>query len=224
MSLTYPWLRDYNYATDYFSTVYTYYNESFPAYPVNYYSLDHENTIWENTKILGGSYEKAGVGTLSGVVWKKIYMVPIFGLEELAPSTSNDEKGQTYYDSMTTTINIPVSYGIKPGELDVIDTNFGFSANSPKVKPLFMITNVNLSHQGTDNQMYQCKARVAPFDLTQLEKQINYYYLFLNSKHEIYPISKGTFLLTLERRAENLKLQLDNLFDNPTGFYLRSYS
>ena len=221
MSLEQPWVRDYNYLKDLSYTTFQYYNESYRAYPITYYSLDHENTTWDTEKLRGGSYEKAGVGNLSGVLWKKIYTLPVFGLEQILPEVANEEHGQTYAESLVTNIAFPASYGLRPCEGDVVDLSFMFDSRSPKIKPIYLLTNVNLAHQNVYNQIYQCRVKVAPFDLTELEKQLSTYYLFLNSTHEIVSIDKGMLLLKLEQRFGTLSERLDELFDDSSGFYLR---
>lgn len=216
-----PFLRDYNFINDYFYTTHQYYQEVYRAYPVNYYSIDQSNTVWETTELRGGSYEKAGVGDLSGVVWKKIYTLPVFGFEQILPSTTNDDRGQTYQDSLVSTISFPASYGLKPCEWDVIDPNFGFSSDSPKIKPLLLITNVNLAQQGVYHQMYKCQVKVAPFFLTDLEKQISSWFMFVQTLRKILPIDNATLILKLEERVDVLTNRLAELFDNSSAFYLK---
>lgn len=221
MSKIYPWIRDYGYLNDYFWTVYQYYNESYKAYPITYYQLNYDETIWEDSNLLGGSYEKSGVGELSGVVWNKIVMLPVFTIEQLQPISSNTEAGLSYRESMNNNIAFPSSYNLRPSEGDIVDLNYSLSSNSPKIKPLYVITNVNMAHEGVFHQMWQCRLTIAPFTMVELEKQIHSYYMFMNSTHTIVSIDKADLLLKLEKRVGVLNDRLNNLFDDSSGFYLR---
>lgn len=221
MSLS-PWTRNYNYLNDYFWTVYQYYNKSNKSYPVNYYSVDYEETVWENENLFGGSYEKEGVGDWSGVKWKKYFFIPVSYIEPMQPNVNSGEKGLEYTSNLITSFQLPNGYGIKPTENDVVDLNYGFNANSPKIHPLFVVTGVNLSHQGLDNQIWQCKVAVAPFRLDQLEKQISTYSMYMNSTNKIHRLNNSKLLLKLEERMDTVNTRLMSLFDMASGFYLNN--
>jgi len=221
MSLIQPWMREYSYLNDYFWTLYQYYNESFSAYPVNYFSVDYENTIWEDTKLRAGAYDKAGVGDWSGMFWKKIFTLPVFGLQQVQPNVSSSERGLAYHDSLSTELAFPDSYKFKPQEGDIVDLTFGFSTESIKITPLYVVTSVYMAHTGVYNQMWQCKLKIAPFNLTELEKQISDYYMFMNTTHKILPIDKADLLLKLEERVGTISGTLNTLFNDASGFYLK---
>ena len=53
------------------------------AYPVTYYKVDWKNSIYDED-LMGASYEKHGLGQLSGIVWKKIQMLPVYWTEPAA--------------------------------------------------------------------------------------------------------------------------------------------
>jgi hypothetical protein len=215
-----PWIRRYNYIQDYFYTTYRLYVELYHAYPVTYYSLDFENSIVDDEHLLAMNYEKLGVGELSGVKWKKIKLLPVFGVEQIQPAqSSGDNKGMTYYESMNSAISFPSIYGLKPVEWDVVDLNLGFKTSSIKISPLFVVTNINLAHQSDYFNIYQCRLSVAPFNLTMLEKQISSYYTFLEHEKRIFPDEISDRLLDIQGRFEKVSENLINLFNNRIGIF-----
>jgi len=217
-----PWLREYNYIQDYFTTAYSIYEKLYPAYPATYYSFDMDNSVLENTKLYAGTYEKIGVGTLSGAVWKKMELLPVSSIEEVQPVTESNEYGMSTFESMPTQLTFPSTYGLKPLEWDVVDLNYGFKTKSIKLRPLFVVTQVNMAHMGDFYQLYQCRLQVAPFTRDMLEKQISSYWKFDNHEKRLFLLENANFLLNMQTRAESLSARLKVLFNNKLGFYTRS--
>jgi hypothetical protein len=104
-----PWMRNYNYSKDYFSFLFNQYAGQYViAYPCDYYSLDYENSVKENEYLIAGSYEKYGVGELSGYVWKKIYSLPVYGVDAINPQyDSSDQGGLTLRQSLNGQLVVP---------------------------------------------------------------------------------------------------------------------
>ena len=217
-----PWLRKYNYIQDYFTTAYSLYEQLYPAYPVTYYSLDIVNSVMETDKLAAGTYEKDGVGDLSGAVWKKMDLLPVSSIEDVQPTQESGETGLTYFESMPTQITFPSTYGLKPLEWDVVDLNYGFKTKSIKLRPLFIVTQVNMAHMGDYYQLYQCRLQVAPYSRVELEQQISSYWRFDNHEKRLFLLENANFLLNMQTRSEELSVRLEGLFNNNLGFYLRS--
>jgi hypothetical protein len=213
------WIRDFNYIQDYFNTSYEYYSSVYSAYPVHYYSLDISNTVWESENLMAGSYEKGGVGELSGVQWKKILFLPVYGVETIQPTINNSEKGQTYHDSLSSNITFPEGYGLRPMEGDIIDLNIGLTETVPHDKPLFIVTSVNLAHPGTEKQLWQCRIKVVGFGSSQLDKQVNQYYMFIPSNNKIIRLDQANFISNVNSKITDVVNVLNQSFDN-SGFYL----
>jgi len=214
-----PWIRRYNYIEDYFYTAYQLYVDLYHAYPVTYYSLDYENSILDDEKLLAGNYEKIGVGEYSGIKWKKINLVPVFGVEQIQPTQNSGEKGMTYHESMYSGIAIPSIYGLKPCEWDIVDLNLGFKSSAIKISPLFTVGNINLAHQSDYFNIYQCRLSVAPFSKVDLEKQLSTHYTFIEHEKRIFPSNISDILLSLYERFNNVSNNLNNLFDNKVGVF-----
>lgn len=219
-----PWIRRYNYIEDYFYSVYEYYIRNYPSFPISYYSFDFENSIYDEKYLLGGSYEKLGVGELSGIKWKKILAVPVFGTQQVSPTQDSGENGgMNSQDSMMTSILIPQVYGIKPVESDFIDLNFGFkTSNNDYNKALYVVTNVNLAHHGDYLNLYYLSLQVAPLLKPDLENQISSYWSFYEPTKEILRLSNVNLLNKITTRGEGVCENLKNIFDKKINFYLES--
>lgn len=219
MSIIQPWLRNYNYINSYFSDIYNYYSQCYKPYPIVYYMLDKENTVWDDNQLIAGAYEKIGVGELSGVKWKKIIKLPINNLEQISPSTENSETGQNLTNSLFSSFSIPSSFGIKPSEWDFIDLNFAYNNNIINQNPLYVVTDLDFAHNGVYNQLYKCYIKVAPIQIHELEKQISSYYVFVDSISKIIPITNASIVYKLEQLYNNTKVILDNKYNKNSGFY-----
>lgn len=220
-----PFLRKYNYIEDYFHTVYQLYAEEYiNAYPVTYYSLDVDQSIWDDEEMMAGSYEKQGIGELSGVKWKKIIMFPVFGIDQVQPQQATDERGgMTYHDSMTTQIIFPSLYGLIPLENDVVDLSFGIDHPGVNQKTLYTIGNINLSHSGDYFQIYQCRMKVSPFTKDSIERQVSTSWMFYEHDKIIVPLEKGQMLTKLQQESSELSSILNSeIFDRQCSFYLGS--
>ena len=78
------WLRLYHYPADYLNLVYRYYAAHGIAYICTYYHLDIPNSTLDTEILDAGSYEI--IGDLSGLVWEKITMLPIYNTDQIQPS------------------------------------------------------------------------------------------------------------------------------------------
>lgn len=222
MSNILPWLRSYNYIEDFFRTLYEIYaKHHVPSYPVTYYSTDTTSTVWDADQLNGGAYEKGGVGELSGVKWKKILMLPVFGIETVQMLQESGEKGgMTFRDGASTQVVFPSLYGLIPVEGDVVDLSFGYKTSTVNTKMLYTVNNINMAHQGDFFQIYQLQLKMAPFTLEELEKQISSYYMFYEHEKTILPLYNTRRLLSLQEMSVNLTNQVNAFFNRQTGFYL----
>jgi hypothetical protein len=221
--ISFPFIRKYNYIEDYFHTVYKLYAEEYvSAYPVTYYSINKESTIWDDDLINGGSYEKQGVGEWSGMKWRKIIMLPVFGVEQVNMNQTSDERGgMTFAEGMSTQIIFPSLYGLKPIENDVVDMSFGIDHPAKNQKNLYTITNINISHQGDYFQIYQCRLKVSPFKKPDLEKQVDEDWMFYEHNKIIVPLEKGLLLTQLQvKSVEITNMYNKDIFDNQSSFCL----
>jgi hypothetical protein len=86
------------------------------------------------------------------------------------------------------------------------------------IGPLYVVTNMNLATFG-DLNVYQLIIKVIRSKLTEVEKQISNYLMFLEHTKNIHPITNAELLLKLQDKNNLLAERLNNLFHN-SGFYI----
>lgn len=216
-----PWLRRTNYINDYFWTIYNYYSQNYTKYPVTYYSIDRDNTIWDDEKLNAGSYERLGIGDLSGVKFKKIYFLPVYGVEQVQPQQDSGEQGLTFKESIVTNILIPSTIGIKPLENDFVNLNFGFDTETIN-ENMYVVTNLNLAHHGQFFNIWQCNLRTASGNkAADIDKQVTSYWKYLEFTKQIHPIENANLLLNLQQKCSKITENINNIsMDKKTGFFL----
>lgn len=211
--------RRYNYISDYFHTAFERYISTYPAFPINYYAVDTTNSVWEDDQFRGGSYEKSGVGALSGKKFKKIYELPIFGMTPIQPAGDSGDMGITPRASMQGTMVLPEIYGLKPVAEDIIDINFGFKTVGTPNNVLYIITNVDYAHHGNEFNVYKCDIQVSSVCKTELDSQISKLYRFYEPSKTILPITNVSMLYKMISRSEKNSQNLKTLFNQKCGFY-----
>jgi len=214
-----PWIRIYNYISDYYNTIYDIYSKVYPGYPISYYSVDWENSVYDK-KLMAGSYEKNGVGTLTGIKFKKILLLPVFGIEQITPNNSAGEKGLTMHETETSTISFSSNYGLTPSEWDIIHFSQDFmSPDNNEDGPVFVVRNVNPATYG-NMMMWNCSLKVAPYRLGDVKKQISSEYMFLEFTKSIHRLDTAAILLKLQQNSNSISDELKDMFHG-TGFYLQ---
>ena len=213
-----PWIRRYNYISDYYNTIYNIYTNVYTGYPVTYYSVDWNESVYDK-KLMAGSYEKNGVGTLTGIKFKKILLLPVYGIEQITPSNSAGEKGMTMFESETSNISFSSDYGIKPYEWDVVHFSQDFmSPDNNDDSPVFVVRNTSPATYGNMTH-WQCALRVAPYRLGDVKQQISSEYMFLEFTKRIHRLDTAAILIKLQQRSGSISDNLRDLFHD-TGFYL----
>lgn len=214
-----PYIRKYNYIEDYFYTVYDHYVKHYPSFPVVYYSTDTQYSIMDDethtpatgsTGLMGENYEKNGVGEYSGKKFRKIYMFPVHRLDTIQPTMDSGDKGFTALESLVTRFEFPDAYGLKPIPGDTINLNYGMdSPNKPKNDILYNITNYSTAHHGDYLTVYQLNAKVAPYDVNEIEKQISSVWAFYEPTKTIIPVSNASVLNKLLKKINVLSKNLN---------------
>lgn len=224
-----PYIRKYNYISDYFYTVYDMYIRVNKAFPVTYYSTDLENSILddENSNVLeggagllGGTYEKDGIGELSGKLFKKISMLPVHNMQTIQPTLETGDKGYHAGESLTATFDFPDVYGLKPLSGDVLNLNYGMNIDGkPDNRILYQVTNVNMSHFGQYLNVWQIQCRVAPFFIDDIEKQLSKFLAFNESTKTIIPTANANLLNNILKRSEKISYDLNTVFNKVVSLY-----
>ena len=214
-----PYIRKYNYISDYFWTYAEWAsNLVVGSYPVTYYNVDWENSVYDKD-LMGGSYEKYGVGKLSGIKWRKIQMVPVFSIETMNIAPNADETGLTIGQSEYTSFVIPSEYNILSTEWDFVHFQQDFMFHRKESSPIFVVTSVNPSD---DADIGYNKISIKPVysdALALLENQISSRFMFVEFTKRMHEINTANLLLKLESKHEQITEQLENLTSR-TGLFL----
>jgi len=209
------WLRLYDYIDDYLHLVYKYYSKDAVAYPVTYYNLDTVNTVWEDEKLMGGSYDL--VGQYTGVKWNKILLLPVYFPEEIRTAFNAEERGLIKENE--TTIVIPSEYGITPYAHDMIKLSQDVLRPTNDIYPIFEVTGVEKS-VNTDLTFWKMRVEIhESITATQISNQVSARFVFFNYTKKIYPIATAQFLQKLMTKSDTLNTRLKNLYDENSGLY-----
>lgn len=219
--MTHDWVRNYSYIGDYYNTLYEIYTKDYVGYPVTYYSVDFDKSIYDRDELEGGSYDKFGVGDLSGFKWKKIILLPVYGIEQIQPMFTGDEKGLTLSDSENTSCSFSESYGLLPNEWDVINfyQDFMFDYDVP-TEPIFVVKNTSMATYGKITH-WKCDLKVAPFTLSDLENQVSEVLMFLEVTKKIYTIETAQEILKSLNMLQTIgRNYIPNIYDDKVCMYL----
>jgi len=207
--------RLYQYVHEYQDLVYDKYSQHHIRYLTTYYNLDTTSTIWEDTKIYGGAYEK--IGDLSGIQWNKYLLVPVYFVDEISTVFDGQESGYTKMNE--THIIIPSSYGITPYPNDIIKLEQEFLRPTNDVYPMFIVSGIEIS-ANADRRYWKLKIEtVQSRTTTELEEQVNNTYTYFEYTKKIYTVPQASFLTRMMVKNSAIKDRLDDLYDPNTGFY-----
>jgi len=208
--------RIYDYIHEYQRLIYDFYSKDVVAYLTTYYHIDTQDTVWEDEDLMGGPYEK--VGSLSGVRWNKILILPIYYVEEI--STAFDAQEIGYVKEGETTFVIPSTYGFTPLPNDKIKLEQAYLRISNDTYPVFSVTGVEKS-VNVDRLFWKLKVEVEQsITTTQLDRQVADTYTFYEYDKKIHSIPNAQFLTRLLSKNETLRDRLANsLYDRNSGYY-----
>lgn len=218
-----PYIRIHNYVQDYWYTLYQHYISHYRAMPITYYSLNESESIYEGKDgegLRAATYDKYGVGANSGLKYNKIQMFPVFQMEQIVPNQESGDTGLTYRDSLITKFSFPEIYGLKPSQWDYVDISFGMTDTTSEDKPIFIVTNFNLSHMSEEFNLYDIHVKVAPSTRDELELQVINDYTFYEPTKSILPTETAANLYNIINNCNTLSDNLNNIFDNNSSFYL----
>jgi len=210
------YIRLYDYIQEYRRLIYDTYSKNSIAYLCTYFNLNKESTVWDNTDLMNGSYER--IGALSGMKWNKILILPVFFVDEI--NTVFDGKETGYLKDNETSITIPSSYGITPYPGDIIKFEQSYLQSSNDTYPLYIVQGLEIS-ANTEKRFWKLKLSVfQSFAITDLENQTENIYSFFDYDKKIHTLNDAEFLTKILIKNELLRSNLKNLFDQNSGFYL----
>jgi len=208
--------RIYDYIHEYQRLIYEFYSKDVVAFLTTYYHIDTGDTVWEDENLFGGAYEK--VGSLSGIKWNKILLLPVYYIEEI--NTAFDAQDIGYVKDNETHFVIPSTYGITPLPNDKLKLEQAFLRTNNDTYPVFSVTGVEKS-VNVDRLFWKLKVEVEQsVTTTQLDLQLSDTYTFFEYDKKIHSIPDAQFLTRLLAKNETLRDRLSSsLYDGNSGYY-----
>lgn len=210
------WYSINEYPLDYFELLYQYYASFGVRTPVTYYNLDLPNSVIDDNVLLGGSYELTG--NLSGYLWKKILILPVYNIEQVAFPLTADEEGVGFQDR-TTTMFIPTIYEFRPYVHDfMIYDQITWRDNPFKADvPVYEVVNVEKA-SSAEITFWRINLRSSSKTKQKIENQLSGNFTFVDYEKQIYRTSDAIFLSRLQ--LKNSKLKVNDFFKEHVGLYV----
>jgi len=210
------WYRLNHYPSEFLEQVYEYYAAHGIAYICTYYHLDIDNSIIDKTVLDSGSYER--LGDLSGLVWEKITLLPIYNTEQVQVAFTADERGFGKFDQ-TTTLNFPSIYGFTPTAKDFIifDETIINKDNEPSNVPMYQVVN---KEKATNSWLtfWKINLQIKSERKDDLELQVRDVYSFVDYEKQIYHIDAATQMYRMLELNSNLII--NDSFKENIGYYI----
>ncbi len=209
------WERLYHYIHEWQNLVYSYYSKHGVAFLTTYFNLNKEETIWDDTQLFGGAYERTGPYT--GIKWNKYLLLPVYFTEEMTSSFDGAEIG--LIKEQESSVVIPSVYGITPYAGDIIKFEQEFLRPSNNVYPLFIVTGAEI-HPNTDRRFWRIKVKIYESrSLSAVEDQVEDIYVFFDYDKKVHTLDEATTLARMLSKNESLRGRLKNMWDENSGFY-----
>jgi len=209
--------RIYDYIHEYQSLVYDYYSKIAVAYLVTYYNLDKDETVWDDTDLFGGSYERTGTD-LSGIKRNKILLLPVFFPEEVSTVFDGQETG--YHKVNETSFVMPSTYGITPYPGDIVKLEQEYLNPTDDTYPLFIVEGVEIS-VNTERRFWKIKLKTFENQkVSAIDVQVTNTYAFMEYDKTIHTLEDSALMTKLLYKNSLLRENLKHLYDDNSGFYL----
>lgn len=213
------WISYNEYPLDYFELLWTYYARCGKSIPATYYNLDLVNSVFDQTLLDAGSFEK--VGHLSGLLWKKILTVQVYQPEQMTYNFSGTENGFGKFDQQGS-LYLPSIYQINPMVHDFVifdhieDRENQFMAKSP----VFEVVNLEKA-SNTEKTFWKVSLKPSHFEKEEVDKQLSGVYSFFDYEGSIYTAKDITTLLELMEKGKETSSVLNSNFDEHSGLYVK---
>ncbi len=210
------WLQINEYPLDYFELLYQYYSAAGIRLPVTYYNFDLPNSVKDDEVLDGGSYEL--MGNLSGYLWKKIMMLPVYNIEQINFALNADESGVGFQGKQTS-LFIPTSYEFQPMIHDFLMYDQIMWRQDPfqADTPLYEV--VNMEKASTANiSFWRLTLQGSSKTKEQIEQQLSGNFTFVDYEKRIYRTSDAIHLT--KQRVKNSSIPLNDFFRERIGLYV----
>lgn len=212
------WYQINEYPLDYFELLYQYYSSAGIRTPVTYYNLDLPNSVYDTELLGNGAYEQ--MGNLSGYLWKKIMMLPVYNMEQVNFSLNADESGVGFQDR-TTSCFIPTSYEFHPRIHDMIIYDQITWRTDPFSADIPMYEVMNLDKASTaEITFWKLSLKSTSKRKWQVEKQLSGNFTFIDYEKQIYRTSDAIDIQRLQ--LKNSDLPVNDYFKELIGLYVEN--
>lgn len=208
--------RIYEYIDEYLNLIYGFYAKHVVAYPITYYNLNVDETIWEDDQIFGGAYEETG--DLSGIKRNKILMLPVYYMEDITTAFDAQETG--YIKENNTTFVIPSEYNFVPYPHDIIKMSQSVLRPTNDTYPIYKVTGVEIS-VNTDKRFWRLRCETLESSTTaDVDAQVVGNYAFVDYDKKIHTIEDAQYITRLLVKDERLvDVKKTEFYDSRTGYY-----
>lgn len=209
------WERLYGYITEWQNLVYQYYSAQGVAFLTTYYNINKDETIWDDTQLFGGAYERTGPYT--GIKWDKYLLFPVYFTEEITTGFEGSEIGLV--KEQESSIVMPSVYGVTPYAGDVVKFEQEFLRPSNDIYPIYIVTGVEI-HPNTDKRFWKLKVKIYQSKTTDdIDDQVENNYVFFDYDKKIHTVANSTTLARMLAKNETLRSRLKNMWDENSGLY-----
>lgn len=210
--------RLYDYIYEYWHEIYDIYARHAIAYLVTYYNISTPATVWDNEKLMGGSYEK--IGSLSGMRWNRYLTLPVFFISETETTYVAEEIGYTTSEKMTEFV-IPSDYGIIPYPDDIIKLDQRYLVNNLSNDRFSLYTITGVKKQSpADKTYYQLHCKVqSSRTTTEVDAQLDQTFVFFDYDKKIHTVQDSVILTRMLNKNDTISNMLRTEFDENSGFY-----
>ena len=209
------WTRLYDYIHEYQTLIYDFYAKHSVAFLTTYYNIDKNITVWDDTDLLGGSYEK--LGDLSGIKWNKYLLIPVYFIDEVSTAFDASETGLIKENE--TSIVIPDIYGITPYANDLVKFEQEFLRPNNDTYPIYSVQGIEVT-TNADRRFWKLKLTSEQSKtILDVEEQVQNTFTFFDYDKNIHTVSDAEMLTKLMVKNETVKDGLKEKHDGNSGFY-----
>lgn len=209
------WERLYHYIHEWQNLVYSYYSVHGVAFLTTYYNLNKDETIWDDTQLFGGAYERTGPYT--GIKWDKYLLLPVYFTEEMTSAFDGSDIG--LIKEQESTIVIPSIYGVTPYAGDFVKFEQEFLRPTNDTYPVYIVTGAEI-HPNTDRRFWKIRVKTHQSkSVNAIEDQVEDIYVFFDYDKKIHTLEDATTLARMLSKNETLRGRLKDMWDENSGFY-----
>jgi len=210
------WTRLNNYTSDYLDTVYNYYAKHGVAYPCIYYHYDIENSDVDLDVLESGAYET--FGDLSGMVWEKIIMLPVYNIDQMQPTFTADERGFGKFDQISS-FNMPSIYGITPTAKDFVIFSNDILNYDDQLTTAYQVTGFEKA-TNTDISFWKINIKTTSRIKINADQKTRETFVFLDYEKTIYNADDSVIMLSLLDMQTNI--DMNDSYSKNTNLYFGS--